>query len=94
MLGVLVIVGVAIVLAAGFWFTRKARGPGMLEVQRRAYDFDSHISQMGTPLPGADAAGARESSPGYNEPAAEPSEEAWARERELYRQRRDRNERE
>ena len=50
MVGAIIFIAIVLVLAAGFWLTRGARGPGPLDAEGRDVDTMAHISPMGEPM--------------------------------------------
>jgi hypothetical protein len=88
MVGILVVVGVVVVLALGFYFTRGTGGPPPLSAEGRSIDAELSAGPLGEPMPWAEeASDQQEPSPEYIAQAPTPPEDAWAREEARYRAR-------
>ena len=89
MVAILVVVGVVVLLALGFYWTRGAAGPAPFDAEGRVVDVESRASPLGDPISAADedATGGpqHEPAPQYIAEVATPSEEVWAREEARYR---------
>jgi hypothetical protein len=48
--GAIVLIGIILVVAAGFWLTRGAGGPPPLDAEGRNVDTTAHISPLGEPM--------------------------------------------
>jgi hypothetical protein len=89
MVPMLVVLGVVVVLALGFYWTRGAAGPPALESEGRLVDAESSVGPLGEPMPWAEEVAAgdpqHQPTPEYIAEPGTPSEELWAREEARYR---------
>lgn len=53
-MGVVVVIAIVILIGAGFWFTRNARGPRGLSAESRAVDVEGRYGPTGDRVPRAD----------------------------------------